>query len=113
MKKFLLATLVMGSFSVFAQDTEVVNMSDNLDANAVPAELEARKKNELPSNLPDSVDRNAIPAPLEERQMQEEAIGTDSESMDHKSKQHQDEPVLDDQKIDDSSLDSTESTDSM
>lgn len=118
MKKFLLATLVMGSLSAFAQDTQSapVNMSDSLDKNIVPAEQEVRKNTEVPANLPDSVDRNTVPAPFEERQMQEEAIGTESDSMDEKSKQHQDEPVMDDQKMEDHSdhkMDSTESSDSM
>lgn len=113
MKKFLFATLVMGSLSAFAQDTEVVNMSDSLDKNTIPAELEARREIEGPTNLPDSVDRNAVPAPLEERQMQEEAIGTDSENLEEKSKQHQDEPVMDDSRIEDSNLDSVDSTDSL
>lgn len=69
--KFLFGLTVFSltlSTGVFAQ----ANMSDDLDKNLTPAELEARKQEEKARNLPDAIDRNTTPAPFEERQQEEE-----------------------------------------
>jgi hypothetical protein len=116
--KILCASMIFGSMAVYAQTSNPVNMSDSLDKNAVPSELETRKNVEEPRNLPDRIDRNTVPAPFEERQKEEEAIGTESDSQE-KMEDHSMEK-MEDSSIDDSSLqepatdvDSTQSPDSL
>ena len=120
--KILCASMIFGSVAVYAQTNNPVNMSDSLDKNAVPSELETRKNVEEPRNLPDRIDRNTVPAPFEERQKEEEAIGTDSESESESQEKMEDHSMekMEDSSMDDSSLqepatdvDSTQSPDSL
>lgn len=66
MKKLLAFTLLLSSSITHA----TTNLSDSIDANEIPAEVEEREEETI--NRPDALDQNAMPSVLEEREREEE-----------------------------------------
>jgi len=66
MKKLLALTLLTTASLTFAG----TNLSDSIDANEVPAEIEEREEETI--NRPDALDQNTTPSVIEEREREEE-----------------------------------------
>lgn len=66
MKRILTIAMLLTSSLALS----VTNLSDAIDANEVPAEIEEREEEVI--NKPDAIDKNTVPSHLEERQKEEE-----------------------------------------
>lgn len=66
-----LKRLLLFGISLMLTSIAYANLSDDLDKNVVPADLEEREHEEM--NFSDPIDDNKVPARLEEREEEEEA----------------------------------------
>lgn len=83
MKKLLTLAIALGSFNLaIAAD----NLSDDLDKNNTPAQIEEREEEVI--NSGDAVDMNTVPGTLEERE-KEEQVESDFDQTDDPEKTYE------------------------